>query len=74
MLATPRMIIAGVVSKNSKLVPTKSTSTKSALIAKERRKGGKNTLNPEAAARLIPINAASITPASSMIFSFYLGF
>ena len=55
------------VSKYSNEVPVRSSSMKSALTANDRRNGGRNTRKPEAAARLIPIIAASMISASFMV-------
>ena len=61
-------MIAGVEVKNSNCEPTRSISIRLTFTASDMRKGGRKTLNPEAAARLIPMNAAITIPASSTFY------
>jgi len=66
-MAIPSNTMAGVDVKNSNCVPISSISTIPDLTDSAMRNGGRKTRNPDAAAKLIPMNAAIARVKPSMI-------
>ena len=52
--------------RSSKPDPSKFRSIKPNLNQSDSKKGGRNTLNPEAAARPMPVEAPNTSPAASI--------